>query len=133
MAADLTITVCRPVRVDEQFTGPVDEASAVGKAMRLSTTTGLLTGANATSAAEARCMGLNVTKATAANQTATVVRKGILDVGNALADLTYDDDVYLSDTDGTLSDTAGSTSKLIGTVVPGYGNTTPDKLLRVNL
>jgi len=133
MAADLSITVCRPVRVIEQVTGTADETIAVGKAVRFDTTTGGITKANATSAAEARCIGLAIKAANFVNEAITVVRKGILDVGNALGELTYDDDVYLSNTDGTLSDTAGSNSLRVGTVVPGLGSTTPDKLLRVDL
>jgi hypothetical protein len=133
MAADLTITVCRPVKVIEQFTGTADETIAVGKAVRFDTSTGGLTKSNATSAGEARCIGLAVKAASFVSEAITVVRKGILDVGNALGDLTYDDDVYLSNTDGTLADTAGSTSLKIGTVVPGLASTTPDKLLRIDL
>ena len=38
----------------------------------------------------------------------TVVRKGWIDMGDALGDLTYDDDVFLSDTAGTLADAAGT-------------------------
>jgi hypothetical protein len=57
-----------------------------------------------------------------------------LDVGNALSALTYDDDVFLSDTDGTLADAAGTVSKIVATVVPGYAAiATYDKLLRVDL
>ncbi len=56
-----------------------------------------------------------------------------MDVGEALAALDYGVEVYLSDTDGRLDTAAGTVSKVIGTVVAGYSNTTPDKLLRVDL
>ncbi len=56
---------------------------------------------------------------------------GVIDVGNALSALGYDDDVYLSNVDGTLADATGTVDKLIGNVVPGFGATTPDKLLAV--
>jgi hypothetical protein len=61
------------------------------------------------------------------------VRKGWIDIGDALSALAYDADVFLSDTDGTLATTAGTVSKIIGTVVPAWGATTADKLLRVDL
>jgi hypothetical protein len=133
MAANLTVTVCNPVKVVEQFTGITAEAIALGSPVRLDTSTGKITGANGTAAGEARCIGLATKAATAAGQTITVVRKGLLDIGNALGNLTYDDDVFLSDTDKTLADTAGTVTLIVGTVLPGLASTTPDKLLRVDL
>ncbi len=132
--ADLTIVPANvaPVEVLEQFTGPMAEAITAGQYVRYNTTSGKIELGNATSAAEARAGGIATTGGIA-GQTATAVRKGILDLGNALGDLTYDDDVYLSDVDGTLADGAGSVSLIVGTVVPGYAHTTPDKLLRVDL
>lgn len=129
--ADLTITRCRPVEVIEQFTGPLAEAIDEGTYARLSTTTGMVEKGNATDAAESRSGGLTIGNGVA-KQAMTVVRKGVLDLGNALDALAYDADVYLSDTDGKLGTTAGTVSKVVGTVVPGWGATTADKLLRVN-
>lgn len=129
--ANLTITRCRPVEVIEQFTGPIAEAVSEGNYVRLSTTTGFIELGNATDAAESRSGGLAINGGVA-REAVTFVKKGLLDVGNALSALAYDADVYLSDTDGKLADAAGTVSKVVGTVVAGYGSTTPDKLLRVN-
>uniref|UniRef100_A0A6M3L5N8 Uncharacterized protein n=1 Tax=viral metagenome TaxID=1070528 RepID=A0A6M3L5N8_9ZZZZ len=135
MAANLTITVCRPVRVLEQITGPAGEVMAIGVAVKINTTTGLLEKANGSSAAEARLCGILITPCRVVNETVTAVRKGIVDIGAALDALTYDDDVFLSDTDGLLADTVGSNALPHGnmTVIPGNATTTPDKLLRVDL
>jgi len=133
--ADLTITAAdvAVVEVIEQFTGPAAEAINAGQYVRYNTTNGKIELGNATTAAEARSGGIAVVTANAANVTITVLRKGILDVGEALAALTFDDDVYLSDTDGTLADAAGTVSKIVATVVPAWGYTTADRLLRVDL
>lgn len=131
--ADLTVTEATQVKIIEQFTGPAGEPFALGEAVRLDTSTGEITPANGSTAAEARVLGIVVKEATAANDTVTVAVKGYVDLGDALDALTYDDDVFLSNTDGTLADTAGTVSTIVGTVVPGYGATTPDKLLRLDL
>jgi hypothetical protein len=134
---ELTITASEvaPVEVIEQITAPTDEVITAGQMVRLSTTTGKLTKANGSSAAEARTCGIAIESAEVAGLTITAIRKGVVDIGDALGDLTYDDDVYLDDTDGKLTDTSGESSqtKLVGTVVPGWGATTADKLLRVDL
>jgi hypothetical protein len=131
---DLSITTCTPVRVIEQYTGPAAEAIAVGQYVRFNVTSGTIELGKGTTSAEARSGGIAIKAALAAGDTVTFVRKGVLDVGNALSALTYDDDVFLSDTDGTLADAAGTVSKIVATVVPGYAvTTTYDKLLRVDL
>lgn len=132
--ADLSITAAdvAPVRVIDQITAPAAETIAAGQAVRLDTTTGKLTLAKGTTAAEARIRGIALNGGVAGT-TITAVSKGIIDLGDALGDLTYDDDVFLSDTDGTLADAAGTVSTIVGTVEPGFANTTPDKLLRVDL
>lgn len=131
--ANLTVTEATPVKIIEQFTGPAAEAFAIGEAIRLDTTTGRLTPANGSSAAEARIKGIALRAATTAGETVTILVKGYLDLADALDALTYDDDVFLSNTDGTLADTAGTVSTIVGTVVPAFGVTTPDKLLRIDL
>ena len=132
MAADLVITTIRPVVTLEQFTGPVNEAVAAGQYVRIATATGVIELGNGSSAAEARKGGLAL-HAAAVNETVTAIRKGIVDVGEALVNLTWDDDVFLSNTDGTLADTAGTATLIVGTVVPGWGSTAADKLLRLDL
>ena len=133
--ANLTIAAgdVAPVRVIKQFTGPAAEAINAGQYVRYNTTSGKIELGNATDAAESRSGGIAIRSAATAGLTVTVVQKGLIDVGDALAALTYDDDVYLSDTDGTLADTAGTVSKIVGTVVPAWGATTADKILRVDL
>lgn len=134
--ASLTVVAAKvaAVQVIEQFSGPAAEAVLAGEYVRLNTTTGKIEYGNGSSAAEARNGGIALNSA-AAGETVTAVRKGLLDMGDALTDATYDDDVYLDDTDGQISLTSGDSAqtKIIGTVVPAWGATTADKLLRVDL
>lgn len=136
MPTNLTVTATRvaAVKVIEQFTGPAAEAITAGQYVRLNTTTGKTEIGNGTNAAEARDGGIAINSA-AAGETVTAVSKGLIDMGDAFTDATYDDDVYLSDTDGAISLTSSDSSqtKIIGTTVPGWGHTTADKLLRVDL
>lgn len=131
----LTITesLVKVVSVVEQFSAGAGVAIDAGVAVKCNLTSGLVDKANATTSALARCVGIAVTSTSRQPNAPTIVRKGILDVGEALAALNYGVEVYLSDTDGRLADAAGTVSKVVGTVVPGYGSTTPDKLLRVDL
>lgn len=130
--ADLTITSVRIVESIEQFDLPQAEALAVGNAVRLDATTGGATGANGTDATEAAAIGI-VTEEDEAGVVVTVVKRGLLDVGEALAALDFGDPVYLSDTDKALADAAGTVPKIVGYVAPGWSHTTADRLLRVNL
>lgn len=130
--ADLTITTVRIVESNEQFDLPEGEALAIGNAVRIDASTGKATGSNATTATEALIVGI-VAEEDEAGVVVTVVKQGLLDVGEALAGMDYGEPVYLSDTDKTLADAAGTVSKVIGFVAPGWGHTTPDRLLRVNL
>lgn len=129
----VTASLVKVVEVTEQFTGGAGVAIDAGVAVKYNLSTGLIDKAKATTSALARCVGIAVTSTSRQPNAPTIVRKGILDVGEALAALDYGVEVYLSDTDGRLDTAAGTVSKVVGTVVPGYGNTTPDKLLRVDL
>ena len=131
--ATLNVVAARvaPVRVIEQFTAPAGEAITAGQFVRFNTTTGKLELGNGTTAAEARRGGIAIDSAPVAGLAVTVVSKGIVDLGNALGSLTYDDDVFLSNTDGVLGDAAGSSSYVVGVVVPGWAADPPDKLLAV--
>lgn len=134
--ADLSITASEvsPVEVFEQVTLPTDEALNAGQVGRLDPTSGKATKANGTLAAEARALGVSITHVTVAGEKpATLVKRGILDLGDALDALDFDDQVFLSDTDGTLADTAGTVTAAIGRVVPGWGAETADKLLFVDV
>lgn len=133
--ANLTITAAdvHLVRLNgpaDLVTGPATEAITAGQYVRLNVTTGHTELGNATSATEARDGGIALNGG-AAGTTITFAKAGTIDLGDALDALTYDDDVFLSDTDGTLADAAGTTSKIIGRVVPGFGTVTPDKLLQL--
>lgn len=121
-----------PVDVKEQFTGPAAEAIAAGQYVRYATASGKIELGNGTDAAEARKGGIALCSV-AVGERVTAVKKGIIDVGEALAGLAWDADVYLSDTDGTLATTNGTVTLVVGTVVPGWANTSADKLLRVEL
>jgi hypothetical protein len=129
----VSASLVKVVEVTEQFTGGAGVAIDAGVAVKYNLSTGLIDKAKATTSALARCVGIAVSSTSRQPNAQTIVRKGILDVGEALAALDYGVEVYLSDTDGRLADAAGTVSKVVGTVVPGYGNTTPDKLLRVDL
>jgi hypothetical protein len=133
--SDLTITGTdvAPVEIFEQWTAPAAETFSAGAMVRLDTSTGKVTGANATAAGEARTMGMAITEATYANETVTVVKRGIIDVGDALDSLDYDAAIYLSNTDVTLGDAAATVSLVVGRVVPGWGYTTADKLLHLDV
>lgn len=136
MPDNLSITAANVavVKEIESFSGPAAEAITAGQYVRYNTTNGKVEIGNGSSAAEGRNGGIAVNSA-GAGETVKALRKGWLDVGNALSDLTYDDDVYLSDTDGALSGTSGDSTitKIVATVVPSWGATTADKLLRVDL
>lgn len=134
---DLSITASAvsPVRVDpaQQFTGPAAETIVAGQYVRFNTTNGKVELGKATTAAEARSGGIALNGGIAGVPITFVGEGAILDLGDALDALTYDDDVYLSDTDGTLADATGTVTKLVGRVVPGWGYTTADKLLQVRM
>lgn len=135
--ADIALTTADKVDVVEsiiQHTAPTAEAITAGMAVRIDTTTGKFTKANGTDAAESRIYGL-ATKTVAAGLPVTAIRKGVMD-GFAISGLTFDDIVYLSDTDGLLADAAGTVSVVVGRTIGGHATTTgtaADKLLFVDL
>lgn len=126
------------VQIIEQATGVSAADVTRGTVVRLDVSTGKYVLASGDNAAKARACGIVVTDALA-GLPFTIVKKGIIDMGAIFGDATYDDDVYLSDTvsavDGLITLTAGESAqtKIIGQTVPGWGSTTPDKLLRVDL
>lgn len=135
---DLVVTAAEvaPVTVEESISGYAAEAIAAGQYVRLDTTTGQLALGNGTAAGEARAGGIAL-RSVVAGQELTILRKGEIYLGDALDALTFDDDIFLSNTDGTLADAAGTVSVIVGTVVPLYGQggpgSAPDKALRVQL
>lgn len=134
MAANLTITASdvAAVEVLEQITGPAAEAINAGQVVFIDTN-GAFQLADQDEAAEDDPAGVAITSANAANITITVVRKGIVDLGDALGDLAYGATVYLSATPGGIYDANPGNSIVIGKVVPVHGATTPDKALRLDL
>lgn len=102
-----------------------------GQVVRYDSTTGKVVLANATSATNAgNKQGVAIADAYS-NGGVTVLYNGIMDIGSALSALSYGDKVYLSDTDGTMADAAGTTTVELGIVVPGWGELSGSKLLKV--
>lgn len=134
--ADLSLVATGKVNIIESFvqmTLPLAEAINVGEAVRLDPTTGKFTKANGTTAAEARIYGLLVSK-DGAGAVGTALHEGVVD-GFDLDALSYDADVFLSNTDGALADAAGTVSTVIGRVIPATSTkigVAYDKLLLVD-
>lgn len=135
--ADINLVTANKVNVVEsieQLTLPAAESITAGMAMRLDTSSGKFTKANASAAGEARVKWLAV-KTVAAGEPVTGIKTGVLD-GYDLSGMAYDADVFLSDTDGRLADAAGTVSTKVGRVLPGTSTTLGtafDKLLLVDL
>ena len=131
---DLAITATDVALIEsiEQKTAPAAEAITAGQVVRLDSSTGKFTPANASASGEARAFGLALTNA-AAGITLTAVKRGLVNLGDALDGLDYDADVFLADSDGTLADAVGAESVVVGKVDSLFGYTTADKVLRVDL
>ena len=136
--ADIALTTANRVEVVKviEMCPPLIAAEAItaGAPIRLDTSSGKATNANATTAAEARVYGI-ATKTVAAGEAISALRIGIMD-GFALSDSDYDKDMWLSDTDGRVADAAGTVNVAIGRVVPGIATTigtAADKLLYVEI
>lgn len=132
--ANLTVTTVHIVRIFEmEPDGPVNEVVAVGAPVRVDSSTGKYTNGNGTTTTENAIKGICCNPGDYANKTVTVMKRGILDIGNALSGVSYGAAIYASDTDGTLADSAGTVSTILGYCIPAWGNTTADKLLLVNV
>ncbi len=133
---DIALVTANKVEVVEsleQMTLPAAEAITAGMAVRLDTSTGKFTKANATVAAENRAYGI-ATRTVIAGQAVTAIRRGVMD-GWDLSGLDYDALVHLSNTDGRLADAAGTIPSVAGRVIPGSATTLGaayDKLLHVD-
>lgn len=130
--ANLTIVTTEVAAVEyiDSFTVPLNEAVPIGGYGRVDSN-GQLNLGNATTAGEVGYRRGIVVETLA--EAARVMADGLLDLGSALDGLSIGDRVYISDTDGLLADAAGTVSVIAGVVVPGLGETTADKLLRVRL
>lgn len=133
--AAITVTAAdvAPAKIIEQSTGPAGEVIDAGEVVRFDATTGKYVLANGTGAATAAGpLGVAITGGTT-NIAISVLHKGYLDTGDALDALTFTAPVYLANVAGGLDSSAGSVSTVVGRVVPGWGATSADKLLRVDL
>ena len=132
--ANLTIVAAdvSPVVVIEQMTAPASETITAGDYVRLNTSTGKAEPGNGSTTAEVRRGGIALTSA-GTNETVTYMKRGTVDLGDALGTLAFDADIYVSDTDGLLADSAGTVSRVVGTVEAAWGNTSADRVLRVDL
>jgi len=117
--ADLTITEFKPIydRTYEQYSIPADEALSIGDVARVDPTTGGATGANATSAAEAKALGI-VAKDVAAKYTALVFKKGLAYM-DGLGSVDFGTVLYLSTTDKKISDTDPGVNELQTLTITG--------------
>lgn len=127
--ADLTIDSVRIVEWLDKFDAPSNEVFGF-EAVRFHTD-GTVTPANGTTTTEANFQGLATIESDRVGKGITVVRDGLVDVGEALVGLAPGAAIYLSDTDGTLATTAGTVSTVVGRVEPGWGGSTSDLLLRI--
>jgi hypothetical protein len=132
--ADLTVTAADVALVEsprQPRTFPAGAAVDAGAPVYLDTN-GMVREADAGADATEMAIGIATTSAAAANLPVNVAGPdSIVDLGDALGDLAYGAAVYLSDTAGALADAAGSASVVMGHVIPAWGHTTADKLLRV--
>jgi hypothetical protein len=127
---DLVISSARIVSWVDKFDAPSNEVFGF-EAVRFHTD-GTVTPANGTDATEANFQGLAVIESDRVGQAITVVREGVVDIGEALVGLAPGAPIYLSDTDGTLATTAGTVSVVAGRVEAGWGGLTADLLLRIH-
>lgn len=103
----------------QRMTLPAAEAIEAGAPVRIvpsSTGAGRWTNANATDMTEGKAWGI-CTRKVAAGETATAVRRGIVD-GLEVSSYDYGQVLFLSDTDGRVSDTPGTVAIPIGRVIP---------------
>ena len=134
--ADLTVVAAEvaPILVFEQVTLPAGEAIDAGDIVRMDVSTGYATLANASSAAEGRILGMAINSAVV-GQAVTIVKRGIVDVGDALISETMDDLIDLSNTDGQMDDGAGTPTTVVnvGRVWPAFGDVSAEFVLFVDV
>ena len=130
--ADLTVTTASAVTFTEPDLVCLPSNVAIARGQLVIPGSGgkwILADADTVAAAGRPCVALHDC---IANYPLTAQREGLCDVGEALAALAFGDIVYLSSaTAGAMADAAGTVSVPIGTVHPGWGSTTPDKLLKL--
>lgn len=136
--SDLAITATKVGVVEsiEQASGPASEDVSAGDYVVLDGASGKVKKGDASTGLQAENGGVCI-KTAKAGQATTFVRRGIVDVGDALDALAFNAKLYVSVTAGKIdtavSAEAGAQTVVIGSVVPAFGHTTADKVLRVNL
>lgn len=128
-ALTVVATTVEVVQTIQQLTAPANADSTRGWIMRFDTSSGKWVRATSASAGTAGTVRGMAVKTVKANFGLTVVRHGIMNLGEALAALAFDAPVYLND-DGSLGDAAGTVSIVLGRVIPGWASgSNVDKLL----
>lgn len=133
----LTIEYFEVVQIDDQITvkSGEDVSSRRSKYMRVDSTTGKAVLGNATAAAEVGTLrGVALSTQQHVGDSVTLLRRGLLDWGNALDGMDYGEAIKLSDTDGTFADAAGTVDTTVGYVYPVFEHDgTVKKLAYINL
>lgn len=129
MAGELTITTCRIVAWVDKFDAPSNEVFGFEEVRYH--TDGTVTPANGTSTTENNVEGFATVESDRVGQGITVVRDGLLDIGNALSGVAIGAPLFSSDTDGQIATSAGSNSVIVGRCAAGWGSLTSDKLFLV--
>lgn len=135
MATVGPITTVRIVKWIDKFDAPAGTGTPTTNSglipVRFDTSTGRVIPASGADAAHANFQGIAVIKSGKVGDAVTVVRDGLLDVGDILSSLNIGDPVYLGDTDGQLTDAAGTVSTIVGRVEPAFEGQNTNRLLRV--
>jgi hypothetical protein len=109
------------IETTEQYTAPISEDIDSGEYCRFDPTTGKIAFGNATTVGEMGFGGVLIARKANTGQAGTFIRKGVVQLGDALDGLDYGDAVYLGDTDGQLNDAAGTVEVVLGYVIPIFG------------
>jgi len=118
--------------VVEQFTGTAGQDILPGQVVYPHPGTGFWMLAMATNGNH-QFLGIALSDSKKTGGAITVITKGIVDLGNSLDALGFDNSLYLSDTPGAISDTEGTNAYKLGDVFPGFQDEVPRKLMRVTL
>jgi hypothetical protein len=136
-AISITAADVHAVKIIEEITLPAGEAITAGEVVRVTAATGKWEHDKADESATVTALrGVAIEDRRNTNSPVTAVRRGILDVGDALAALNYGAPVYLGDTDGVMDTAEGTNVVIIGWVYPNFGvsaGTAADKLLYVDV
>lgn len=133
---DLSITASAVALVEsprQPRTFPAGVAITAGMVVRLNSS-GAVVGADGGAAGTTDIIGVAVTGGAIGQGITVAQADAIIDVGNALSALAIGALVYVSDTGtnvGVMGDVAGTSSRTVGRVIPAFGATTADKLIRI--